>query len=222
QTWSVDLEAGELDSSENSDIWFEADTATERFITPRNGALIAAVVLTGEIQVEDCAEAPFSTTRIDINTLAVGSYVCVQTNSGNYAVIRLDAAVGPSPGTLTVTYTVWAAGNLTIPQTWTVDLDTGLIGAGSLADIWFEAVTETERYVTPRNGAQIAAVGTTSLGRDGCAAVSLADSRIHINALPPGTYVCVRTNQGHYSEFRVNEAVGPSPGTLNISYSTSE
>ncbi len=115
-----------------------------------------------------------------------------------------------------------STGPLDIPQTWTADLDEGVVGAGAAADIWFEADTAVERFVTPRNGATIAKVGTTSVGLSGCMAASLSNSRIHINDLPEGTYVCVRTNQGRYSQFRVNAPVGPSPGLLTIGYTTWE
>ena len=111
-------------------------------------------------------------------------------------------------------------GSLDIPQTWTVDLDEGVIGDAWTADIWFEAVTAVERYVTPRNGATIAIVGTIGVGPSGCAAVRLSTSRIPIGDLPKGTYVCVRTNSGHYSQFHVTAPVGPSPGTLSIEYIT--
>jgi len=43
-----------------------------------------------------------------------------------------------------------------------------------------------------------------------------------VNDLPAGTYVCVLTNAGRYSEFRVNAPVGPFPGTLRIHYITWE
>ena len=116
----------------------------------------------------------------------------------------------------------YSTGPLTISQTWTADLDEGKVGAGADSDIWFEAETATERYITPRNGATIAKVGTTSVGLEGCMEARLSSSRININDLPEGTYVCVRTNLGRYSQFRVNEPVGPSPGTLNIGYTTWE
>ena len=115
-----------------------------------------------------------------------------------------------------------STGPLTISQTWTADLDEGEVGAGTDSDIWFEAETATERYITPINGATIAKVGTTSVGLGGCLEAPLSSSRININDLPEGTYVCVRTNLGRYSQFRVNEPVGPSPGTLNIGYTTWE
>jgi hypothetical protein len=117
---------------------------------------------------------------------------------------------------------VHSRGDLDIPQTWTADLDEGVVGGLTGADIWFEAVTATERYVTPRNGAKIAIAGTTQAGRDGCAAASLSTSKININDLPAGTYVCVLTSQGRYSQFLITAPVGPSPGTLSIVYTTWE
>ncbi len=113
-----------------------------------------------------------------------------------------------------------STGPLSIQQTYLADLDEGKITSGTTADIWFEAVTATQRYVTPVNGARIAKAGMTSIGRNGCAAAPLSSTRININDLPIGSYVCVRTNQGRYSQFRVNAAVGPSPGTLVIGYTT--
>ncbi len=88
------------------------------------------------------------------------------------------------------------------------------------ADIWFEAVTATERYVAAWSGAVIANAGSRSVGRDDCAAMALSPTRIPIDDLPVGTYVCVRTNEGRYSQFRVDAPVGPSAGRLRISYTT--
>jgi hypothetical protein len=117
---------------------------------------------------------------------------------------------------------VHSKGQLTIKQTWTADLDEGKVGAGDEADIWFQAATATERYVTPRKGARIAKAGKRSVGPQGCAKLPLSSQSISIQALTPGTYVCVKTNKAQYSEFRVLSQVGPSPGTLRIAYTTWE
>ncbi len=112
-------------------------------------------------------------------------------------------------------------GSLSVPQTWTVDLDEGKVGPRQEADIWFEAVTATERYLTPQNGSLIAIV-RQKVAPEICAKAPLSAARIPIRDLSQSTYVCVRTSQGHYAAFRVNEAAGPSPGTLKISYVTWE
>jgi hypothetical protein len=112
-------------------------------------------------------------------------------------------------------------GTLSVPQTWAVDLDEGKVGARQEADIWFEAVTATERYLTPQNGSLIAVV-RQKIAPDVCGQAPLSAARIPIRDLAQSTLVCARTSQGHYAGFRVNETVGPSPGTLKISYVTWE
>lgn len=112
-------------------------------------------------------------------------------------------------------------GHLEIKQTWSADLDTGTVGGSrNQADIWFEADTATRRYITPKNGAKIGIAGTRSINKRGCSALSLSSNRIPISRTPVGTYVCVKTNKGRISQFRVNERVGASPGTLKIGYTT--
>jgi serine/threonine protein kinase len=127
------------------------------------------------------------------------------------------ATFTPSP-----TPVIHSAGTLEIAEGFCADLDEGVAACSSDADIWFHPVSSVERYVEPPNGAKIAKVGTSSVGRGGCAAASLSTSHIHVNDLPAGTYVCVLTNAGRYSEFRVNAPVGPFPGTLRIHYITWE
>ncbi len=129
-------------------------------------------------------------------------------------VIVVIVATRPPPAT------IHASGTLNIPQTFLADLDQGVIGDEVGADIWFQGVTATTRYVTPWSGVLIAKMGTSPVGKSGCAAAALSSARIDINNLPVGTYVCVRTNQGRYSQFRVDAAVGPSPGTLVIGFTT--
>ena len=126
----------------------------------------------------------------------------------------------PTPTPTPTPEVIYSSGFLDIPQTWLADLDGGVVGAGGEMDFWLKAETATVRYVTPTYGATIALVGTTSVGLDGCAAASHSTSRIDNDDLPAGTSVCVLTNQGRHSLFRVEAAVGASPGTLSISYTT--
>ena len=110
-------------------------------------------------------------------------------------------------------------GPLVIPQTYLADLDTGQVKPQG-ADIWFEAKTATRRFITPRNGARIAIAGRRSIGLAGCKQRPLRNTPIPIRSIPVGTYVCVKTNQGRYSQFRVNRAAGPSPGNIHLGYTT--
>ena len=116
---------------------------------------------------------------------------------------------------------VYSAGSLSIDQSFPVDLDAGAMTSNFTdADFWYEAVSPTQRYVTPVNGATIAKSGTSPIGASGCAALALSTTKIDVNDLPAGTFVCVLTSSGRYSEFVVTETVGVSPSPLKITFTT--
>jgi hypothetical protein len=154
---------------------------------------------------------------------APGSKTVSPDTTTTYTLIAHSAA-GDTTADVTITvnpsgWTVHSSGELAIQQTYMANLDAGTIGSGG-ADIWFEAQTATQRYVTPRNGAKIKKV--TLATHDGCEAASgsLSSSKINITSLPAGSLVCLRTNEGRLGAFRVNSTVGPSPGILHISFTT--
>jgi hypothetical protein len=122
----------------------------------------------------------------------------------------------PTPSDPPRTHTT---GPLEVPQSYTFDLDAGGVG-GAGSDIWFHAVTNTELYLEPRSGAQMAVGDRSNRGRDGCAAASFSTSRVTLSAVPVGSYVCVRTNEGRISQFRMNAISSGSPKTLSIGYTT--
>jgi hypothetical protein len=128
----------------------------------------------------------------------------------------------PTP-TSALEATPYSSGSINIPQTYIADLDQGVVVDNShqgQGDIWFEAATPAERYLTPWNGTLLALVGTVAPGSSGCQSASYSSNKIAIADLPEGTYVCVQTNEGRYSQVRIEAPVGPSPGTLSISYTT--
>ncbi len=131
-------------------------------------------------------------------------------------VIRVDKPAEPA---------VHSQGDLDVPQTWTVDLDEGLVGAGGDTDFQFQAVTAAERYLTPRNGAAIAWVGGSDVGWTECQGASLSSDRINMNDLPVGAFICVRTNLGRYAKLRLISIEYSDDGavmTLSIAYLTWE
>jgi hypothetical protein len=103
-------------------------------------------------------------------------------------------------------------------QTWEIDLDDGSQAAGNDNDLWYRAVTEDEKYMEPVNGAQIALGPYTQHGYAGCQGVSYTSDRIPLVAAPIGSYICVKTNEGRTSEFRVNGFM--ANGTMKIGYTT--
>lgn len=100
-------------------------------------------------------------------------------------------------------------GSLTVPGSFNFDLDAGHLGSDGNEDLWWHTISATERYLEPKNGALIGIAGTTSVGYSGCSALSLSANPINgspggSNQIPEGTYVCVLTSDGRYSQFRIN------------------
>jgi len=122
----------------------------------------------------------------------------------------------PPPPPAPVTY---STGPILLKQTWTANLDNGSVG-GPGADIWFQAVDPAHRYLTPRNGARFAVGDRSNRGYAGCAAASYSGARVNINAIPVGSYVCVKTNAGRISQFRVNAVYGGAVKKMRLGYTT--
>jgi hypothetical protein len=106
--------------------------------------------------------------------------------------------------------------NVDIPQTWLFDVDTGSLSEGSGADLWFEAVTATERYFTPFRGAGMVKMGSGAPGYAGCSSASYSTARIPVSKVLVGSYLCLRTVGGRYSELQLLAPIGPSPGTMTL------
>jgi hypothetical protein len=109
-----------------------------------------------------------------------------------------------------------STGPIELMQTYTANLDNGNVG-GAGTDIWYEAETAVEKYITPQNGASIAVGDGSNRGYEGCFEESFSTTRVPLADIPPGTYVCVKTNQGRISQFRVNGFVGT---TMKLGYTT--
>jgi len=135
------------------------------------------------------------------------------------------ATLMPTP-TPTPVPVVIASGTLDIPQTYFADLDTGIVPsdpknpAYADVDLWFDAVSNTERYLEPSNGASMMVMGATEVGFNECRSIQAAVGRVDINSLPRGTYLCVSTNIKNTSVVRVNSIDYPSAGTLRLDFMT--
>ncbi len=105
QTYHADLDKG-IESSVGADFWFEAKTATSRYVVPQNGANMARVG-TSVPTYEHCSKLSLSAAAIPITLLPANNYVCFKTSEGRYGYFRVLNTVGPSPGVLSLSYLVW-------------------------------------------------------------------------------------------------------------------
>jgi len=128
--------------------------------------------------------------------------------------IYLGAPPMPEPPDAPVTF---STGPINLQQTYLADLDNGSVVNDSSSDIWYEAETATEKYITPKNGAMIALGDGTNRGFDGCSEELFSTVRVPLDDIPPGTYVCMTTDEGRISQFRFNGFTGT---TMKLGYTT--
>jgi hypothetical protein len=134
----------------------------------------------------------------------------------------LTVYVGPAPLPLPappppiVNPGTFSTGPIDLPQTWSANLDNGAVG-GAGTDIWYEAVTSDEKYLTPKGSARLALGNGSNRGYEGCVGEDFSADRVALEDMPVGTYVCAKTDQGRISQFRVNGFVGT---TMKLGYTT--
>ncbi|MFM7614518.1 MAG: hypothetical protein ACKO4R_09895, partial [Synechococcales cyanobacterium] len=95
-----------------------------------------------------------------------------------------------------------------------------MTAAGNASDLWFQAVTANELYLSPVNGAGMWVGDRSNRGYEGCVNGAYSPSRVSLTNVPVGSYICMRTNQGRISQFRVNTISAGSPKQLQIGFTT--
>lgn len=109
-----------------------------------------------------------------------------------------------------------STGSFLAQQTYLFDLDIGALALReSGADVWFQAVTNSEMYLTPVNGAQLALGDGSNRGFAGCERAAFSSERIPM-ASAVGRFVCAISSDGRVSQFQVATV----PRSLTIHYTT--
>jgi hypothetical protein len=106
QTYAFDLDNGAVGSSPNADFWFEAETSSKLFLTPQNGARLWVGNRSNRGREGCNVDANYSSTRVPLAEMPVGSYVCVKTSQGKTGQFRVNALSG-SPKTLTIGFSTF-------------------------------------------------------------------------------------------------------------------
>ena len=110
---AVDLDSGKVGRADSSrvDVAFVAKSPVDRYLEPQNGAVIAAVKA-GSLRAADgdpefCRKARLDTKAFDLARLPAGSEVCVRTDQGRLAWLRVEKPAGRSPGVLWIYFATW-------------------------------------------------------------------------------------------------------------------
>lgn len=122
----------------------------------------------------------------------------------------------PIPPLVPLTAVTYSTGPINLKPTWNANLDNGNVGNAG-ADIWYQVASPIQKFITPRNGAKLALGNKSNRGYFGCKAESFSSQKISIWQIPVGSYVCVKTNQGRISQFRLNGYTGT---TMKLGYTT--
>lgn len=120
---------------------------------------------------------------------------------------------------------VLSRGTTTLKGTWTFDLDTGVQGAPTGADIWWEQVDGTVRYLVPQGGAMLAHLGQPTfdaVSRQTLATAAYTTSPIDgsatsANTLAAGSVIAVRTASGRYAKVKI-DSYGYNLGITWVTY----
>jgi hypothetical protein len=120
---------------------------------------------------------------------------------------------------------IQSRGTTTLKGTWTFDFDTGVQGPPTGADIWWEQVDNTIRFLVPQSGAMLAHMGKPNFD-----AVSLPTlkglpytvtpingSNNAANQLTPGTVIGIKCASGRFAKMRI-DSYGYNLGITWLTY----
>lgn len=124
---------------------------------------------------------------------------------------------------VTVASVVAASGTQKIKQTYSADLDSTPRESHrpQETDIQFAAQTATSRSIKPLNGATLDHQLTKEPPtlRD-CKAKTYSRRALDVKRLSKGSYLCIKTSSGNYSQVQIIDPPGASPGVLTVKYTT--
>lgn len=130
----------------------------------------------------------------------------------------VQIVVGATP---TATPGIHTAKHIQVDQTFYADLDEGNGASSSgAADFWFEAVSDAEKYLTPRNGALLKLYGSSVPEQADCKTASLSGNKIQFSVLSVGDWICYKTNEGRFGRFEVEGITAGPSQTLSIDLRT--
>lgn len=95
-----------------------------------------------------------------------------------------------------------------------IDLDTGVTNGGSGNDLAFTSDQSGTHSLSAQGGATFGIFGSQAPSFDNCRSANLGSGALTVESLTAGTYLCYRTDQGHYGWLRVE---GFDPASLILS-----
>lgn len=155
-SFSCDLDNA-VETSVGADFWWHGVSPGVHFIEPQNAASFHLYKGYDDIAFAEVAAAEYVARRVERPALRNQILFC-RTSQNRFAKLSVEAGdtmivrrmtVYRPDGTIHLDRS-----NISIPQTFTLDVDTGNVGASGY-DLWWQAATSTSFFLTPANGARI-------------------------------------------------------------------
>ena len=155
-SFSCDLDEAR-ESPTGADFWWHGISPGVHYIEPRNAATFHLCRGFDDITFDEIRAAPFVARRVERPALreqilycktSQGRYAKLAVEAGDTLIVRRLVVYGPD-GAIQLNRS-----NIPVPQTYTLDVDTGNVGASGY-DLWWQAETATSFFLTPANGAAI-------------------------------------------------------------------
>jgi hypothetical protein len=155
-SFSCDIDNA-LQTNAGADFWWHGITGTNSQLEPKPGATFALYPDFESIPFSAISAANYKNQKVAREWLSNQVIYC-KTSQGRFAKLQVEASnnllvrrmvVFNSNGSLHLDRS-----NITVPQTWTLDVDTGNVGAAGY-DLWWEAVNASVFFLVPTNGAGI-------------------------------------------------------------------
>ncbi|MBL1420259.1 MAG: SH3 domain-containing protein [Alphaproteobacteria bacterium] len=110
----------------------------------------------------------------------------------------------------------YVQGQAVLRQGQRLNLDTGLVGRSG-ADLQYIRAGNNRLYLRALNGARMAIGRRHNRGIIGCSAARYNSQQVSTNQMPVGSFICVKTSEGHVAQFRVNQITGAA---ISIGFET--
>ena len=88
-----------------ADFWFQVVLGKREYLHPENGAMLASADNKGA-GYSGCAAAAYSAKKLRLDTFPAGAAICVRTDAGRYAEIRVESFDAKTTR-LSLTYITW-------------------------------------------------------------------------------------------------------------------
>jgi hypothetical protein len=125
----------------------------------------------------------------------------------------VQIVVGPTP---TAEASVYDSGKVNLKQTFHVDFDKADDSpSGGDADMWFHAVSSSEKYFEPQNGAKLKLITSGAPSYDDCSSASLSSSDISLDDVSVGDWLCFKTSEDRYGRAEI-EARSGDPEVIRL------